>query len=362
MSANTVLLRAVLDHVEEIEHLCGELPPLSPRSRQSVASIHNRPFSLQSSLGETSPTTTMTANIITMIYVSMAAPPPVPRSDATACQRAPASTSSPRQQAPASLFDNDDGEDDKEKSVTGRNASTATAAVAARSSRVLAHTGSDPCPLADIVQAALGTHQHAKAKAADLEDLALARLLCGPPSAASLHDWVSGGNWLGGNHTTSTTSVISSTFSNGIAGITECLTARHKASAMPSYCSPLTPSKALTASMLGETANYTLVFVLSQIDHLKFAVDWQFRGRMPGGKKRATQFFQTLFMQDPNIAPHFVGLSSTAMQAKICVSSAASKSPPTSSSFWTTTLPLPLHVPPYPTCLLAPCPPFSHSS
>lgn len=192
MSANTVLLRAVLDHVEEIEHLCGELPPLSPRSRQSVASIHNRPFSLQSSLGETSPTTTMTANIITMIYVSMAAPPPVPRSDATACQRAPASTSSPRQQAPASLFDNDDGEDDKEKSVTGRNASTATAAVAARSSRVLAHTGSDPCPLADIVQAALGTHQHAKAKAADLEDLALARLLCGPPSAASLHDWVSG--------------------------------------------------------------------------------------------------------------------------------------------------------------------------
>lgn len=112
------------------------------------------------------------------------------------------------------------------------------------------------------------------------------------------------------------TIITSSTANDDITGVTERLAARHKASTPPIVHPTADTLQALTTAMLNESANSTVIFILAQIDHLKFAIDWQARREMPGGKKWATHFFKTTFLQDPDIAPQLDGLTSAAIEAK----------------------------------------------
>ncbi|EPT02956.1 hypothetical protein FOMPIDRAFT_1047325 [Fomitopsis schrenkii] len=270
MSANTILLRSLLTHVEGMEPLCEDLPPSSPRSRPFATAIRDRVSAIHArlvdSLGDSDGDGGDHAEVDADADADYArdTTPPVAR------------RSSVRRAKPSS---------------------DAASTAAARTTRILDHLGGDVPSPADVVQGLLA--QPDRAKAADQEDLAFARLLRGLPYG-SLNDWEEALGAMGDRLTTTHTSTIAfSAAHDDIAGLTERLTERHKA---------------LTTTLLGNTANTIVSFILYQVDNIKFAADWQECRGMPGGKKWASAFFKTAFIQDPNIAPEFLGLTGPATQ------------------------------------------------
>lgn len=161
MSANTILLRSLLTHVEGMEPLCEDLPPSSPRSRPFATAIRDRVSAIHArlvdSLGDSDGDGGDHAEVDADADADYArdTTPPVAR------------RSSVRRAKPSS---------------------DAASTAAARTTRILDHLGGDVPSPADVVQGLLA--QPDRAKAADQEDLAFARLLRGLPYG-SLNDWVS---------------------------------------------------------------------------------------------------------------------------------------------------------------------------
>ncbi|KAH9931909.1 uncharacterized protein B0H18DRAFT_988571 [Fomitopsis serialis] len=195
-----------------------------------------------------------------------------------------------------------DEDEDEDENRTEKGRSTIAAkqnTVAFRVAKISQCLAADPLSLAEVADMLVGDRP--KGKVADLEDIALASLLAGLPHA-SLHDWAGVLEHLADNIVSTASIVVASAAHDGVESITQRLEMRHKA---------------LTSADMGNRANNCVVFVLRQIETIKFALDWQDRGALPGGKKWISDFYKTAFIEDPAFVDEFQGITENAIKVKL---------------------------------------------
>ncbi|KZT72864.1 hypothetical protein DAEQUDRAFT_550516 [Daedalea quercina L-15889] len=168
-------------------------------------------------------------------------------------------------------------------------ASAKEAALATRMAAVLA--APNPPSLVDVAEVLFGLHM--RHKTAALEDLAFGRLLRILP-LGSLHDWSETFTTHADDITGITRIVAQSAAYDGLDDITARLCSRYTG---------------IAANEAGSETYNVVVSVLLQIETVKFAIDWEARRALPGGKKWIGAFFKLMFMQDPSYADAFAGLT-----------------------------------------------------
>lgn len=85
---------------------------------------------------------------------------------------------------------------------------------------------------------------------------------------------------------------------------------------VPLLCS-LQRAQAILEMEQGFATTSTVVFVLLQIETVKFALDWQRRLSAEGGRTFITAFYKTAFIANSPYADEFRGLGEAATEAKL---------------------------------------------
>ncbi|TFY55391.1 hypothetical protein EVJ58_g8282 [Rhodofomes roseus] len=324
-------LEEILKHIDAAESLCAELPPhVSPRSRRTASRIFEQLASIEAVVSHTfaSPSPSGSRRASQDWYYRFHGSDKQHGEDGGGADGGGSDGGSadgggsggsgadrgnsdrrggvdgggsdgeddnPREQDGADK-DNPAGDDD-EADVPKPNDKEHI--VALRADKILQVLGGSQRSLDDVAGTLFGNGP--KRKVADLEDLALSRLLRGIPQA-SVHDWTEHFGDVAANIDSVTSMVIDSAVYDGVESISERLKMRHKG---------------LTSTESGNIAGNAMIMVLRQIETIKFAVDWQARGALPGGKKWISDFYKATFMQDPSFATEFQGLTEGAIKQKL---------------------------------------------
>jgi len=299
----TSSLQSILYHLNEIQPLCSELEPLlpdaSPHSRWLASVIRTQMSSIQDAIEETLGAYTEES--------------PNASQESHASWQVPQSTLSWAQEKRTNeaeqLNESEDenvvgrGEEEAELLQTAQEAGDGPeptqdahldakqAEIARRAEDILKSLDADLPTVDDVGLLLMGRLQ--KCKVAVREDQAFGRLLCGLPRA-SIHDWSELLGDLAEGISTTTAIVVHSTAHDDIASVEERLVTRHRA---------------ITSADMGNAATSILMFILLQIEAIKFASDWQARHATPGGKKAISAFYHRAFMREPAYAGHFTGLT-----------------------------------------------------